>query len=200
LGSKTKGRTFPPEIYSREEMKQLITACSHRAPTGIRNRALIVIGYRAGLRITEALALRPKDVDTKNGVVRILKGKGKKARTVGLDPGACAIVDRWLDLRQQLGFNGRQHLLCTLKGEQLKPSYVRTLMPRLGQKAGIDKRVHFHGLRHTFAWELSEEGIPVAKIQKLLGHANLAITGQYLAHIAPHDLIDSIRQREWVLD
>ncbi len=81
-----KGLKYPAEILTGEEVKGLINACSNRAPTGIRNRALIVILYRAGLRIDEALSLRPKDLDPDAGMIRILNGKGSKARTVGLDP------------------------------------------------------------------------------------------------------------------
>jgi integrase/recombinase XerD len=66
-------------------------ACSKRAPTGIRNRALIAMLYRGQLRIGEALALKPKDLDRKAGTVRVLHGKGDKSRTVGLDDGAGAI-------------------------------------------------------------------------------------------------------------
>ena len=67
-------------------MKALIRACSPRAPTGVRNRALLVVLYRGGLRVGEALALYPKDLDRRRGTIRVLHGKGDKARTVGLDP------------------------------------------------------------------------------------------------------------------
>jgi site-specific recombinase XerC len=77
-----KGRTFPPEPLTADEVKSLIMACSNRAPTGIRNRALIVMLYRGGLRISEALALRPKDLNCIAGSVRILHGKGDIRRFV----------------------------------------------------------------------------------------------------------------------
>ena len=68
-----------------------------RAPTGIRNRALITVMYRGGLRLGEALQLKPKDLDAQKGTIRVLHGKGDKARLVGLDEGGWAIVQRWLD-------------------------------------------------------------------------------------------------------
>ncbi len=148
----TKGQTFPPEIYSADEMTRLLRAPSTRAPTGIRNRALMTMGYRAGLRLAEVLDLYPKDIDTRTGVVTVLHGKGNRSRTVGLDPGACGIIDRWIDQRQAQGLNGTHRLFCTLRGEPVDSSYVRVLMHRLGRRAGLEKRVHFHGLRHTFAW------------------------------------------------
>ncbi len=71
-----KGRRFPPEILTPDEVHRLIRAASNRAPTGIRNRALIVVMYRAGLRVSEALGLYPKDVDRSRGTIRVLQGKG----------------------------------------------------------------------------------------------------------------------------
>ncbi len=160
-----KGQTYPAEILTEDEVKSLIQCCSNRAPTGIRNRALITALYRAGLRLGETLALRTKDMDPTAGTITILHGKGDRRRTVGLDPGAMAIVMRWIDKRQQLGIDVRAPLCCTLEGKPLKPSYVRTLLSRLAAKAGIDKRVHPHGLRHTHAYELMMEGVPIPIIQ-----------------------------------
>ena len=146
--SPNKGRTFPPEVLAEDEVKSLIRACSNRAPTGIRNRALITVLYRAGLRLSEALALKPKDVDPDAGTITVLRGKGDRRRVVGLDPGSMAIVMRWVDQRATLGLSGRSRLFCTLQGRPLHASYVRTLLHRLGDKVGIDKRVHPHALRH----------------------------------------------------
>jgi site-specific recombinase XerD len=177
----------------------LIRATSSRAPTGIRNRALIVVLYRGGLRLAEALSLRPKDADAAKGTITVLHGKGDRRRTVGLDPAAFAILERWLETRKGLGLTGKDPLFCTLGGESLKPSYVRTLLPRLAVKAGIEKRVHPHGLRHTHAAELASEGMPTNLVQAQLGHSSLATTDRYLRHIAPTQLIDAMRRREWAL-
>src|SRR5437016_1978829 len=81
------GQHYPAEILTPDEVRALIKACSNRAPTGIRNRALLVLLYRGGLRITEALRLHPKDLDRAAGTVTVLRGKGGKRRTIGLDPG-----------------------------------------------------------------------------------------------------------------
>ena len=93
-GAWNKGRKAPPEPLSPDEARALIKAASRRAPTGIRNRALMVVLYRGGLRIGEALALKPKDLDIDQGTVRVLRGKRKKSRLVGLDIGALEIVQR----------------------------------------------------------------------------------------------------------
>lgn len=70
-----------------------------------------------------------------------------------IDDGALAVVERWADVRRGLGISGRRRLFCTLAGGPLDASYVRQLLPRLAGRAGVDKRVHAHGLRHAHAVE-----------------------------------------------
>jgi site-specific recombinase XerD len=194
-----KGKRYPAEILTPDEVRALIKACSNRVPTGIRNRALLVMLYRGGLRITEALRLRPKDLDRAAGTVTVLRGKGGKRRTIGLDPGAFAVVERWLDTRAKRRIDGRAPVFCTLQGRPAATAYVRALLPRLARRAGIEKRVHAHGLRHTHAAELALEGQPMNLIQAQLGHSSLATTSRYLAHIAPAQLIEAMRARTWNL-
>ena len=194
-----KGKRYPAEPLTAEEVGSLLAACSTRAPTGVRNRALITLLYRGGLRISEALALEPKDLDRNEGTIRILHGKGDRPRTIGLDHGAFALVELWLDRRRNLGINGHKRVFCTLDGGPLSTAYVRALLPRLARKAGIEKRVHAHGLRHTHAVELARERFPMNMIQAQLGHSSLATTDRYLQHIGPQELIETMRAREWEL-
>lgn len=196
----TPRRTLPTEPLTRDEVLALMKASSNRAPTGIRNRALIVLLWRAGLRIAEALALLPKDLDVREGTVRVLRGKGSKSRVVPLDPDAFAVVQRWADKREKLGIGPRRTLICTLKGGPLKDAYVREALPRLARKAGIVKRVHAHGLRHTYAVELSQENVPVPVISRALGHSNVGTTSIYLNHVMPRDVIEALRNRRWSVD
>jgi site-specific recombinase XerD len=191
------GNTRPVEILTPNEVKSLLRACSGRAPTGIRNRAMLALGWRGGLRLGEVLALFPKDLDREAGTVNVLRGKGGKQRTVGLDPAAFALVERWLDRRRELGLNGRQPIICTLKGQPLLQSYVRALMGRLGRKTNIEKRVHYHALRHCHARELAQENTPINVIQQQLGHSNISTTHVYLCKIAPQQVIDTMQGRAW---
>ena len=191
-----KGQTYPAEILTQEEVGMLFKSCSSKAPTGIRNRALLTILYRSGLRVSEALALALKDIDRKACTVRVLHGKGDKARLTGIDPHSFAAIDRWIDKRKELGLGRRSRLFCTLEGKPIDTSYVRHLMKRLATKAGIEKRVHAHGLRHTLAAELAAERKPMNVIQAQLGHGSLATTSRYLDHIRPQQLIDEMQQRE----
>ena len=194
-----KGRTLPPEPLTQDEVKALLRACSQRAVTGVRNRALIVVLYRAGLRISEALSLCVKDLNAQASTLHVLHGKGDKSRVVGLDAGAWAILQLWLDRRAAAGINSRAPIFCTLQGKPMKSAYVRTLLPRLAIKAGIEKRVHAHGLRHTHAYELACEGTPIHIIQVQLGHSNTATTAKYVSHLNPTTVIETMKSRTWSL-
>jgi site-specific recombinase XerD len=194
-----KGKRYPAEVLTPDEARALLAQCSKTSSTGLRYRALITLLYRTGLRAAEALALRTKDVDLRSGTVAVLIGKGGRRRTVGIDPGAAGIIEPWLVRRSELGLSDHAPLFCSLKGTPMPPSQLRALLPRLARRAGIAKRVHPHGLRHTHAYELMMEGIPMPIIQRQLGHVSLATTDRYLAHIAPRDVIEAIATRGWSL-
>jgi site-specific recombinase XerD len=186
---------YPPEPLTRAEAEALLACCSRRAPTGIRNRALIAVLWRGGLRISEALDLFPKDLDPIAGTIRVLHGKGDKSRVVGMDPGGWALLRAWLVKREALGFGQDQPVFCTLAGRPVQSAYIRSLMPRLRRRAGIGKRVHAHGLRHTHASELRAEGFDLGVISKQLGHSSIATTARYVDHLNPQAVVDAIRSR-----
>jgi site-specific recombinase XerD len=194
-----KNKRLPPEPLSADEVKALLRACSTRAMTGIRNRALIVVLYRAGLRISEALALMPKDLDARASTIRVLHGKGDKARVVGVDAGAWAIAELWMQRRSTLKVPRSAPVFCTLSGERIQSAYIRALLPRLARKARIEKRVHAHGLRHTHAFELANEGVPLHVIQRQLGHSSLATTDRYVRHLNPAAVVAAMQSRSWSL-
>ena len=112
----------------------------------------------------------------------MLHGKGDKATVRGFHPTATDALARWIDTRRTLGLRNGP-LFCTLDGGPLYAQYVRLLLGRLAAKAGIEKRVHPHGLRHTFADELRAAGVDVVTISKLLGHSSIAVTSRYLDHL-----------------
>lgn len=178
----------PIHVLTLEELKKLLGACSRKASTGLRNRALLALGYGAGLRVSEALALRVEDLDLDAGTVRVRVQKGGGERLIGIGQGSMAIVERWLDRRRRRRIPAKAPLLCTLAGGALLPSYVRTLLPRLAREAGVNKRAHFHGLRHTRAVHLIRRGVPINEVQAQLGHLRLDTTARYLRHVTAEDL------------
>lgn len=193
----TKGTKLPAEPLEKEEVHALLAACSTRAPTGIRNRALLVVLWRGLLRINEALNLKPADFNPDTGGLRVLVGKGRKARKVALDPEAAATVAVWLATRAKRGISNHQRLFCTLAGNPVQDSYIRNLLPRLARRASLAKRAHAHGLRHSGACEMRRAGVDVGIISKALGHASIATTARYLDHIEPTLVIDAMRAMKW---
>jgi integrase/recombinase XerD len=136
LAVAVESRRLDADLLTREEVEGLLKACSARASTGQRNRAVIVLAWRAGLRIGEVLALKPKDVDLDEGVVRVQHGKGDKPRVVGLDAGATAVVARWIATRRKLGISNSRPLFCTLQGEPMRQDYVRHFAAQAGAEGG----------------------------------------------------------------
>ncbi len=185
------------DLLTPSDVEALIRACSRRAPTGVRNRALIALAWRSGLRIGEVLALRVKDIDLDGGTLIVQHGKGDKRRVVGLDAGTAALLTRWLDVRRNLGVSGRARVFCTLRGKEIDQSYVRHLLPRLAKKARIEKRVHAHALRHAYAVELEREGAPLSSIRDLLGHSSVSVTDRYLRRVGAGEAVAFARQRAW---
>lgn len=192
------GTRFPPEPLSASEVRALLLACPEHTDAGKRNRALFVVMWRSGLRMAEALALRVSDINPDRGSIRILRGKGARARTVGIDDDGLAVVAVWIAARANRGI-GPGPLFCTMAGGPMCPRVVRRMVAHFGAKAGIEHRVHAHGLRHTMAAELSAEGVPVLSISRQLGHSNVATTNTYLQSLHPGEVIEVMRARRWDL-
>lgn len=195
-------RRLPPEPLTTDEVAALFRACAGPPPAHARNRALLAVLYRAGLRVREALALEPKDLDMNACAVRVLRGKGNRPRTVGIDAHAMSIVGEWLATRAALANpTSTRAIFVTLRGSTIASpmttSYARTLLTRLGERANIAKRVHPHGLRHTMAAELRAEGVDIAIISRQLGHRSISTTARYLDHLAPLAVLDAMRRRGW---
>jgi site-specific recombinase XerD len=199
-----KGMKLPAEVLTREEVNRLLGACSRRGRAGMRDRAMIAVLYRCGLRVAELCDLQPRDVDLDAGTVIVRHGKGNKRRVVGMDAGTTALVATWLQLRSELGVPPRSGwLFCTISrdpkpGRRVQESVFRETLKRLARKADVHKRVHPHGFRHTNAAELQREGMPVLMISRHLGHNSLATTERYLDHLSPQERIDALRRRDWV--
>lgn len=205
------GRKFPAEPLEPHEAKAILQALSRRGSAGIRNAALFAVMWRGGLRIAEALALYPKDVDAANCTVRVLHGKRDRDRLAVVDVDTIALVERWLRRRDSLnlpawvpdgrGGRVRPPLFCQIQGDRLgRPmaqSGVREALKAAAEKAGVQKRVHPHGLRHTHAFELRMAGEDPVLIMQQLGHQRLDTTLGYIDHLAPAERIARLSARSW---
>ena len=156
------------DVLNPQEIQAIIQTFSDGS-IGIRNGAIVGVIYRTGLRVSELIALRPKDFEATEGTVRVHRGKGSRARVVAIDRLGIAWVQRWLDERRRLGIGTRDPLFCSIKtrradcpgkcerGGAMNRRYIYQFLAAAAVKADIDKRVHPHGLRHTHAFELAKE-------------------------------------------
>ena len=192
------GRELPPEVYTRGEVQRLLDGpLGRNEKTRTRNRALLVVMWRAGLRVSEALDLRMEDLRPDEGGVWVRRGKGGRPSLAGMDPESFEALQPWLDLRTNLGLNSGGPVFCTFNGNAVQPSYVRHMCRRLRSKLGLSKRVHAHALRHTHAHKLFREGVAEKLIQVQLGHASLESTDKYLRRIGANEAVAVVRVRGW---
>jgi len=191
-GGANKGKKYPAEPLTSDEVAAIIGQCSARSATGIRNRALLTLLYRSGLRISEILALRQSDVNFAAHSIRLLDTKVDEPQTRGFHPSADDALMRWIDHRRRAGHRGGP-LFCTLDGGPMSPQYVGMMLKRLAARAGIEKRVHPHGLRHTFAVELDAAGTSLSVISKLLGHHSVPTTARYLDHLTNRQAVTALQ-------
>jgi integrase/recombinase XerD len=187
------------ELLTPEEASALVHAASSRAPTGLRNRALVAVMYRSGLRPGEALALHPADVNLAAGTVAVPPRKGGRPRVTGLDAATRELIRAWQERRAERGIGPGAPLFCTLAGEPLKAAYVRELLPRLARRAQIRKRVHPLALRYANAAELAEEGMPASMIDRHLGVAPVGGARRYRRPVSDEDVAAAVAARIWRL-
>ena len=192
---RNKGMRYPADPPRVEE----IIAVMREAGDGIhgaRMRALIVVLWRAGLRIHEALMLSESDLDPRRGAILVRRGKGGKRREVGMDEFGWEHLTPWLEHRVQLPVGA---LLCVIdgptRGRAWSQAGARTELRHLGASAGVRRRFAPHQLRHAHAVEMAREGVPLPVIQRQLGHAHLGITSTYLQGIDTSEIIETIHAR-----
>lgn len=191
----TKGRRFPADPPRVEEIVAVMRGAGKR-PHGLRLRALIVILWRSGLRISEALALAETDLEPTRGSLLVRRGKGGKRREVGMDDWAWDQLRGWFEVRRSLPVGP---LLCVINapgsGRPWSTEAVRQSLARTALRAGVRRRFAPHQLRHAHAVEMAREGVPLNVIQRQLGHANLGVTSVYLQGIDTEEIIDTIHSR-----
>ena len=192
------GREQPPEVCTRDEVQRLLDGpLGRNEKTRTRNRALLVMMWRSGLRMSEALDLRLEDLRPGDGGVWVRRGKGGRPRLAGMDTESFGALGPWLELRTGLGLDPGGQVFYMFNGNAVQPSYVHHMCRRLRSKLGLSKRVHAHALRHTDAHELFREGMAEKLIQVQLGHASLESTDRYLRKNGTNDADAVVRARGW---
>lgn len=159
-----------PVVLSRDEVGQLL-----ESPKRLKTRVMLMTCYATGVRISELIALRVEDVDSKRMLIRVQQGKGRKDRYVTLPPRLLELLRQYWSRFRPTGllFFGRK------KERPLGSATVQHVFSRAGREAGLTKRVTPHILRHSFATHLLEAGVDLRTIQALLGHRSLQTTATY---------------------
>ena len=189
-----KGLRYPADPPKVEEIIAVMRTAGDRTH-GRRLRGLIVIMWRAGLRIQEALALTEGDLDPRRGSLLARRGKGGRRREVGMDAWGWEQLQPWLDVRRELPVSP---LLCVIngatRGRHWSPTAARAELRRVAGATGV-RRFAPHQLRHAHAVEMAREGVPLIVIQRQLGHSNLGITSVYLQGIDSGEIIETVHAR-----
>jgi len=160
-----------PVVLSPEEVLQFLECVG-----STKHRAILTTCYAAGLRISEAVRLKPTDVDSQRMVIRVDQGKGRKDRYVMLSPKLLDTLRRYWRAVQPKGwlFDG------DVPGQPISTSAVELACQKARRLSSIGKPITPHSMRHAFAVHLLESGTDVRTIQLLLGHRSLATTARYL--------------------
>jgi site-specific recombinase XerD len=160
-----------PVVLSPEEVLQFLGCIGNT-----RHRTILTTCYAAGLRISEAIRLKPADIDSRRMVIRVVQGKGQKDRYVMLSPKLLETLRSYWRVMRPRGwlFDG------DISGQPITPSAVEHACQRARRLSGIRKPISPHSMRHAFSVHLLESGTDVRTIQLLLGHRSLATTARYL--------------------
>lgn len=181
-----------PEVLTGEEQRALIDQFNKRYPSSHRNKTMIQLMLDTGLRLAEACALRWKDANLTSGKLMVREGKGAKDRTLWIAEGWLERLGEWKE-RQIEWLGGKpDHIFTTRSGDPVSHRYVQKMVKNYSRKAGIDKNVHPHTLRHTFATDLYRETGKIRIVQKALGHEDLSTTMIY-THIVDDELEDALK-------
>jgi integrase len=190
-----KGEQYPADPPTVEEIVAVMRAIGDRAE-GQRLRALIVLLWRAGLRISEALALQECDLDRSRGAVIVRRGKAASGERLGRTAGhGSSSVRGW-----RFVAGSRSARCCALSTDRPPDAGGRRRLPakqlhHAASVAGVRRRFAPHQLRHAHAVEMAHEGVPLVVIQRQLGHANLGITSIYLQGIDSSEIISAVHGR-----
>lgn len=197
----SRGRRLP-EVLAEDEQMALLAQLNPKTKTGLRNTCILRVMLDAGLRVSEVTNLRLRDVNLNTGKIMVREGKGKKDRALWVGGETLELFQKWIDTKPQSEF-----FFPTLKGDQLNDRYIRQLVDRVANQAGIqeyqtkineageeyqESKVHPHTLRHTFATDLYRETKNIRMVQKALGHSDLTTTMIY-THIVDDELEEAMK-------
>lgn len=171
---------------SINEIEKLFEVMKPYDNFSLRNRAMIELAYSTGCRVSEIENIKIQDLNLPEREI-LVTGKGNKQRIVYLNHTALYWLEQYLKIREDSKDN---HLFLNRFGEKLSVRYFGRIFKKYLSKAGIEKNLSMHSLRHSFASHLLQEGAGIREVQELLGHSNVATTEIY-THLNIKNLRDN---------
>ncbi len=172
-------------FLSESEVKILLDSIGEGSNFEIRDRAVFELLYSTGARISEIAGIALSKIDIENNEIEVF-GKGRKSRTVYLNNTASDKLKMYLNIRNSFLFDSKNktyknnnYLFLNRNGGNLSVRFIRVLLDKYLKKAQINKKISPHGLRHSFASHLLQEGAGIRVVQELLGHENVSTTQIY---------------------
>lgn len=177
---KPKSSKRLPFVMSNEEVDELLEAPDISKDNGMRDRAMLELMYATGLRVSELLSLRFRNVNMQNGLITVY-GKGNKQRSVPVSSFALEFLRKYMDgpRKRVKGSKDTDIIFLNRDGKALSRTYFFMQVKRYAEEKGIDSSVSPHTLRHCFATHLLENGASLRAVQEMLGHSNIATTQIY---------------------
>lgn len=201
-----------PDVLTEEEEQKLLNVFNERYLSPTRNKMMIQLMLKTGLRLSEVINLKWNNINLQTGKLKVVNGKGGKDRIVWFNNGTLDKLREWRQ-RQADEIGAADYVFTTSKGKQLKANDVRKMVYRYAEKAGIQEEVekHYHDeegnklaetynqkkvsphtFRHTFATRLLKESNNLRVVQKALGHSDISTT-QIYTHIVDTELENAMK-------
>ncbi len=179
-----KARRTLPETLSIAEVTSIISQPNTGKPAGIRDRAILETLYACGLRVSELINLKQRDILIDAEIIRVF-GKGAKERFVPIGKSAIEWIAEYRNRARTIFVKSHTEgdiLFLNQRGKGLSRMFIWKLVDKSAKSAGLDKHAHPHMLRHSFATHLLEGGADLRAVQEMLGHSDIATT-QIYTHI-----------------
>ena len=185
---------YLPETLSAPEVERLISAAAGKTPLEMRDCAIVELLYASGLRVSEVCNARLENLDLDEGFIRVV-GKGNKQRLVPVGARARESAGRYLRAGRPalVGKKTGGEIFLSVRGRKLTNQRIWQLLVALGKRAGLEKNIHPHMLRHSFATHLLGGGADLRIIQEMLGHADISTTQVY-THVNSRQLQQAHRR------
>lgn len=172
-----------PQFLTVEAVESLLRQPDEKSQRGLRDKAMLELLYATGLRASELISLKLKDINLKDGFL-LCRGKGGKERIVPIGSSACLAVQKYVDdVRPRLLKRPNDFLFLSSRGGAFTRQGFWKMLKNYAKKAGLGSKISPHVLRHSFATHLLERGADLRSVQLMLGHTQITTT-QIYTHVS----------------